>query len=554
MPSVAARLTRQEIIAISPQVSQSGETWQCTSSGIASSNGAADGTTVIDASLSHATDLWNGRYWIEMTSGTYKGQMARIVDDNGSGTFTLEGDGFPGQIDSGDTFRVWLSPEACVVVDSSSGETNMVDAIRSGSDEPDSFWNDYYAVPITGTHRGKIAKVTGFTNSTGTFVLESSFGSALSAGDVVLLVRFIEAEVSMSLSHGHAERRSARVKFARGKGVPLGKGGTVSVTTDLLGSGTLAGAGSAANKSPIKDLLVACGMAENIDTSDIVTSGSTPTAINIGTGKHEQFTIGQAVQINGVTTFVTAKTDGGGSDDTLTVSPALPAAPANGDAVSACRMYKITEDGDELGVNMYVEHDGIRTFLTGCKGSVTVGAGEKPSIACELNVDHYIKEINAAPYNPSDDYSVVNPALEKDLKAYLDGTGVDIEGLGFQSNTTVAPKNVKGLNGINGRAGYHITDRYSGGNFRRLIASDGVMEDDIAWQSGTVRKVEAVFGYGAECFAVRVPVAELVEPSNDEDGDGMRMAPNVFRANYAGQAEDPADGTVQIPDMAICIF
>jgi hypothetical protein len=73
--------------------------------GSATSNGAADGTTIIDSAQVGANDLYNALA-IKITSGLYDGQVRTIKDwDLGSTTFTLTR-GFGGQIVTGVTYRV----------------------------------------------------------------------------------------------------------------------------------------------------------------------------------------------------------------------------------------------------------------------------------------------------------------------------------------------------------------------------------------------------------------------------------------------------------------
>src|SRR5689334_8455975 len=133
MPTVAARLFNQQECRIASHTSVSGNTWQFVKKGTATSSGAADGTTLIDTNGdSGGADTYNGLYWVKILSGTLTGQWSRVVDDDGAGTLTFEDTGFSAQVASGVQYEIWLSPDPVVVVDSSSGETNMVDAGRAG--------------------------------------------------------------------------------------------------------------------------------------------------------------------------------------------------------------------------------------------------------------------------------------------------------------------------------------------------------------------------------------------------------------------------------------
>jgi hypothetical protein len=73
--------------------------------GSATSDGAVDGTTIIDSAQTGANDLYNALA-IKITSGLYNGQVRTIKDwDLGGTTFTLTR-GFGGQIVTGVTYRV----------------------------------------------------------------------------------------------------------------------------------------------------------------------------------------------------------------------------------------------------------------------------------------------------------------------------------------------------------------------------------------------------------------------------------------------------------------
>ena len=72
----------------------------------ATSNGAADGTTIINTAHTQGNDYWN-QHIVEMVTGTCAGETSVISDFTAaSDTITLTGAGFSAQIDSGDTYRI----------------------------------------------------------------------------------------------------------------------------------------------------------------------------------------------------------------------------------------------------------------------------------------------------------------------------------------------------------------------------------------------------------------------------------------------------------------
>lgn len=554
MPNVGARLSRQLLVAYGPHTAISGDAWQVIKKGISVGAGAADGTTIVDGTNgSGGADTYNGHF-VRLLSGTMAGAMAMVVDDDGAGTLTFEEDGVSGQILTGTHYEIVKSPIPIVVVDSSGGETNMVDAGRIG--EGDSYWLDYYAVPLTGARKGRMGKVTAFTSGTGTFTLAAGLGGALAAGDVVLLMKFIETtEPELSLSQAYEDRPSGRVLLSRGDGAVLGRDGTLGFQTEILASGTLqATPDSEANRSVLQHLFVSCGLEEFAGKSVAVGAGATTTNVTITTGKHENFRIGQAIQWKGNTTWITAKTDGGGSVDTLTVSPPLPKAPTAADIINASRCYLQSTDGDYQGVWFLVEMDGVRHILTGCKGNVALQDAARPMLAWSFSVDNWIREKKPAVFNPGAAYTTVKPALSRDRMAYLDATAVDIEGFTASANAEHSAKPVMGRYGYNGRCGFHLANVAPGASFRAMSEADSELAVDQAYLVRTAYAVAVSYGSHGECVAWRLPVARLRETPQPVVDGGLLMVPYVMQAQDAGVAEDGANGLVKVPDFSISVF
>lgn len=554
MTTQHVRISAQKILAYAPHTTTSGEVWVCAALGTTTGAGAAGGTTLVDTNAdSGGADTYTGRYWVHITSGTNKDRWKRIVDDNGSGTLTLENNGFPNQVASGVEYEIWQSPDPVVVVDSSSGETDMVDAVRV--DEANDFWNGYYAVPITGTHRGKIARVTDFVSATGTFTLAASFGSALAAGDVVLLRKFVEvSDESDGLTRGYEARRQNRVNLSEGDGIVTVRGGTFGFTTDVTASGSLAASGSAANKSALSGLLRAAGFAESLGTSVNVEAGSTTTSIVIATASWENFVIGQAVVYNGNMRYITAMADGGvGPSDTITVTPALPVAPTAGAVLYGVANYRKTTDGDVLGCVLEYEVDGERITMTGCKGNVALSDGPKLAAAWAFSVDHWTREIEAAPYNPGTAYTTAEAIQGADRRAWLSTVGVDIMGWTASLNTAVAARMTQGTNGVNGRKGYQVTGYAAGMTFQELLGSSGELDQDDRFGARTAKDVIIVHGSHGDAVGVRLPVARIIEDPKSADSDGLRMAPSVMRAQDASTTIDPAGTIIKVPDFMISL-
>ncbi len=557
MSSLLARIWSQQQLGYVPHTSVSGETWSLVGRGTTTGAGGAGGTTLVDASGvadSGAADTYNGRYWIRILSGTNQGAWKRVVDDDGAGTLTLENNGFDNQVASGVQYELWLSPEPVLVIDSSLGETNAVDAVRA---EADDFWNDYYLVPITGYRRGRIAKITDFASATGTFTLAASsgglgLGGALAAGDVCLIRRFVDfTGLQDGLTEGYERRPGNRVNFAIGDGVVLPRGGTFGFTTQIRGSGTQPGNGSKPDKPETYGLWQACGYTVVTNESDLVNDiGATNTTTAITVDDASVFDIGAMILHDGNPTIVQSK-----SGEVLTVDPPLPRAPDNDDVIYGTHNFRKTTDGDVYGVCLELEIDGVRTTMTGCKGNVSLAEGEPPTLQWSFQVDHWVEEVEAAAYNAADAYSTVAPCLEKDRKAWLSGTATNIGGLTASLNAEVQPKNVQGSAGINGRCGYQVSNvMAAGGTFRELLdASSATLPQSLRWSARTAKELFVAYGSHGQCVGLTVPVARLVQPPRRTEADGMAAAPQVFEAQDAGYGSDPDDGLVKVPDFQISL-
>jgi len=531
----------------------SGDAWQLTFKGVTTGAGAAGGTTLIDTNKdSGGANTYNGQYWVRITSGALKGKWKRIIDDDGSGTLTLENNGFEAQVGSGVYYEVYLSPEPVVVVDSSADNTHFVDATRTEPDvDNDPFWKDYYAVIISGTYRGVVRKITGFVPGTGTFTVASSMGGTLSAGDVVLLRRFIEADgISPGLTSEYTPRPMHRLNFSRGDGVVGAKGGTFAFNTQIRPGGLDT---NETYKSETHGLYQAVGLEEVCTTQCTVGLASTTTSIVIGAEWENVVRPGVMVVINGEPRFVTAITDGGAAD-TLTISPPLTVAPAQNDTVNPTRNFFKTTDGDTYGVVLEWELDGIRHTMTGCKGNVTLASGALPMLQWSFNVDHWIREIEAAPYTAGSSYETNGAVIEADRQCWVDTTATNINGFTCTIGTETARRKVQGSAGINGGAGFQITRVVGGGTFRELYDTSGdSLPQDLKYSVRTSFGLIVVYGASGATFATRSPTTRIIQEPNPEDDEGVAMAPSVFESQDAGTAADGAGTLYKLPDFAFAI-
>lgn len=545
MTTLNAFVYNQQKFGYVPHTSVSGETWQFIKNGTATSNGASDGTTVIDTnSDSGAANTYNGKYWIRCLSGTNTGQWHRIVDDDGSGTYTMEGDGFEAQVASGVSFEIWKSPEPVFNVTASSGATDIRD---SGRTEADDFWIGYWAVVVSGSKRGEKAQITDSTSSGGILVVGTGLSGALTVGDVVLLRKFVEVEgLAPSLEEQYNPRVASRVDFEIGDGVVGKRGGTVTFKAAITASNSPSAADAAATKPLLGGLLQGCGFDEILGSSATVSTGSTTTSIGITDGKAANFVRpGVMVVWNGHPAFITDM-DTGASPDTITVTPTLPNTPASSDVCYATTSYFKNVTGNSYGICLEWEVDGIRTTMTGCKGSVTLETAEVLKMNFNFNVDHWIREREAAPYQAGATYTTAPMIQSHDQRCWLSDTATSIGMFTASIDAEVAERPVQGSAGINGRSGYQLVRTGGSCTFREIMNSDTAgLPQQNRFNARTAKDVIVAWGSHGNMFAVRVCNGLPVESFHPADSNGMVDVPNVIKAQDGGIiAYGSSNGTV----------
>jgi hypothetical protein len=549
MSSVASRIYAQRIVSYVQHTNVSGETWTYIKAGTTTGAGASDGTTVVDSNGdSGGADTYNGQYFVRILSGACKGLRRRVIDDNGTGTLTLEGSGFPAQIASGVEYQIEKSPEPVIVVDSSSGATDCVDAGRN--DESDDFWKGYYVVPLTGSRRGKMALITAFTQSTGTFVLAAGLGGALAAGDVCVLRKYVHtSEPQLGLDEPYIPRPQKHNLLSSADGTVGARSGTVGFNAQVTASGSLAAAASKANPSVLNGLLEASGLEETIGTSMLVTGG-TASAPTVTTATGERCTVGQMLIWNGNPTFVDSVDDGAGSSDTVNVSPALPGTPQSGDVLYATRMYARSPDGDHRAVTIEVELDGIRTIMTGCRGNVTFQGEQVLEAAFAFTIDDWERQVE--PLTLGATYHSAVPILATSRACWLDSTRADMGSVTTSPNSTVAPRDVQGAAGINGRAGLQHIDNHPTLTYRELLSSSGDLDQDLRWLARTAKKFSIAWGSHGNCLGLRLPVGRHMESPHPMNSGGLVGVPSVIEAQDAGYATTNLT-TTKVPDYSLSL-
>ena len=546
MSSFQSRVWSQQQLAYCPHTSVSGDTWQCVRSGISSSDGSA--TTIVDDSQTDVDDTFAMTHWLEITSGPAKGQWKRVVDfANASGTFTLEGTGYSVNPDNGTRvqYRLWLSPEPVIFTTAAGSTTSTVAAART---EADDFWVGYFVVPIVGAGRGAApALISAFVSSTGTFT-HAALSTAIGDNGGAVLRKFIEpGDLSAGPVHEYIPRPVTRVNFSMGDGVLGPKSGAVAFSTQIRPSGTTPADGTAAGLSNVGGLFQAAGLEEVKDSSDAINDVTPSTSVNTMTTIAD-ITVGNMVGWDGNFRFASTL-----SGDDLTILPVLPDVPLNGDLIQATRGYVKSTDGDGMyGVLIEWEVDGIRTIFTGCKGNVTFNDGAAPVLAWDLQADHWIREVNAAPYSATSAYGTVAPVLAQNRRAWLDAVGTDIAGFTATPGSQMAPRPIQGSSGINGRSGFQVVSYQAGGTFRELSDSTSTtLAQEVRWLIRTGAAVSVVYSDGTDAFGIRIPAGRQIESPHPADEGGLVSYPIVWEAQDAGF--DANVVTTKVPDFGFFI-
>jgi hypothetical protein len=538
----------------------SGETWQFIKPGVSTSNGAADGTTIIDTGGdSGGARTYNGQYWVEITSGALQGKWARVVEDDGLGSLVFENNGFEAQVVSGVGYKIWKSPEPVFTVTTSTSTTQFTCSART---EADDFWIGYecmviYASDNGGTSplRSEIQTISDSTNA-GVITVDTAFSNQPRVGDVLLIGKFVEfSGLAAGPTNEYLPRPGNRINFSMGDGVVGPRGGTIGFNTHVRPSGSLAGDQTVATKTEISGLFQATGLVENQDTTQTIPNGdSTTTTLEIPAASEETFTVGNMVIVNSEARFITSKGDGTGTAavDQIVVTPALSVAPASGDIVYATCGYHKSTDGDVYGVCVEIEQDGLRHTYTGCKGSVQLVDGVAPEMNWTFNVDHYVRQVEAAPYANITAYSAAKPVLAKDRIAYSSTTAVSVAAFTATPGTVVVPKPIQGAVGLNGRAGYQLTNFAARATWSELLdSSSATLPRELEYQVRTSKDIIVILTADeSSIFGCRIPVARQVEAPHPGDQDGLLSVPVVWEAQDAGQFSASSVTTVKVPDFS----
>lgn len=281
--------------------------------------------------------------------------------------------------------------------------------------------------------------------------------------------------------------------------------------------------------------------------SGVVAASSTTTAIKINSAEDPaDWRAGDFICVSDAGTptqyaacRITAVTDGGAGDHTLTVTPALPFTPASGASIwSSVTVYEDTTAIPYLTFVVQSLDQYSRSVVEGCVCSeavFTIEPGSQISASYKF-MGHQSTPDAAALADWEATYPRIPPAMGGNGgRALLGGTAFD-----FNSMTvtiTSAPKERGNVNGAQGLDGFYPTRRRCEIQINRYVAGAAPVVDLPAatslWlQFGTTP---------GNMFVIHVPVMDLTEPGDIVETDELWSQNSVYRANrYAG---DTAGGS-----------
>jgi hypothetical protein len=324
--------------------------------------GTATSTTVVSAALIGSAATNYVGCLIHALNGQQKGQR-RVALAFNAGTDTLTVAAWDGTAYDVTDFELWVIPTPFVVASGAGTAGNpgppVVPSVSaadvsgrpgrastenwSGTGQP----SRYCLLGLSGANVGRIALITGWAANN--FTLEA-FGAwaAGATGDLYVPVKLLlqhGGEMALGdMTQLHLDREFVKGHQEQYEGTMGPRTGAISFALEVQGpTGVSSGATLATRATEAGDVLDSM-MTENRDGATAISgAGSTTTAITVttatGTQADGRVRIGSAVLVDGEVAFVTAMVDGAGSADTMTVTPALGAAPVAGRAVQGGVCY-----------------------------------------------------------------------------------------------------------------------------------------------------------------------------------------------------------------------
>jgi hypothetical protein len=336
-------------------------------------------------------------------------------------------------------------------------------------------------------------------------MLETTFStSPISTFGTSGVFRVPGEEMSIAVDQEFIARAAQNDTLSLQSGVIGGKGGKITFKTPLVGLSTAAASDVAAAPYPWQTkLMQAAGLTEVLGSGGTTAASShTTTSIVLASGDGANFQAGMLCGIyNGAVLevrYITAI-----STDTLTVTPALSAAPAGaGGAVVYGAAHYIPADqadSDPGTITFVAKMDGYEYTCTGCKSpapKLSATRGGRPMLEWAFEVDSWTLTTTSGTL-PALPASVDLVALSAPFHWGTGATSTPTPEFSFDPGATLSPK--LSTEGTNGRSGFVVTDYkpvlaakpYLASAFRTDFAAKTART--AMWQCGTTHAGAFVF-------------------------------------------------------------
>lgn len=354
--------------------------------------------------------------------------------------------------------------------------------------------------------------------------------------------------VTVTLTKPPIEREVQRSGLGQSiSSTPGQKGGTVAFKIPLHGLATAGASGVAAALDPWLDALIkACGYSVNLDTGTAViavpTGTTTTTVVEVDSAA--TITVGTLVMIAGEIRLVTATNTAG--TDTITVTPALSAAPAGATVVYASATALIDDADYEPTTCAFAwKHNGDEVTLLGCAGTLKVepyDAGTRPMLSLEFQVNSWANTTNKTDVPTSVTYR--SPLLAKRNSGDTTGscllwgstaTPLASSKTGFDPALTLSPK--PSDSGIEGRIGWAVTNEAAMFDVTPYSAQSTYYTD---YEAGTNRTAVLQLGNAAgAAFAIAAEQTQIMDLPGEADVGGIRGSSLKLRVRNPTTANAP---------------
>lgn len=303
------------------------------------SAGNAGGTTAVATGLAGANNAQFVGYIVECVKATSVqnvGCRAMVLAfDYTTNTLTFD-QAFPAQVASGDSFRMYTTPDAPVIATSAvaGGATIIATALTQADD----YWNGaadmggYYLETVSADNASAAQHplISDFTASSDTLTLGTSLGVNVAIGDFFRLLKhpFVEGVVMLPPERPDMPASTLVAGYGSEPAMPGNRGGGGAAV--LYGRGP--GKGREGLAAEIDEALSCVLTANAARTGVVVHTGSSTSSVVYDSGSPD---VGDVLVTGAGDAFVVTADSG----TALTPSPPLRSAPVDGETLTGARHY-----------------------------------------------------------------------------------------------------------------------------------------------------------------------------------------------------------------------